>query len=122
MTENYGLTTTGTNTPDNLIAGAHPVIEIPITVASGEGVLVRGQVLGQLSANEKYAAYDAGAADGSESPIAVLGKDVDATSADAKAFAYVHGEFCKDNMTGLGADNAVITALQACGIYVKEVN
>lgn len=121
MTENYGLSTTGINTPDNLLAG-HPPVEMPVTVASGEGVLTRGTVLGCISATGKYAAFDSGASDGSENPVAILTRDIDATSSDVKATAYVHGEFAKSSITGLVGDGSTIAELQAISIYIKEVN
>ena len=56
-----------------------------VTVASGEGVLDAGTVLGKLTTGGKYAASPATGSDGSQVGIAVLCYRVDATSADAQA-------------------------------------
>lgn len=59
-----------------------------VTVASGEGKLAPGTVLGEISASGKYA-VSANASvvgsEGAETAKAVLAYAVDATSADAKA-------------------------------------
>lgn len=122
MTENYGLTTTGSYTPDNLLAGAHPPVEIPVTIASGAGVLARGTVMGRVNATGKYVAYNDGASDGSEIAIAILARDIDATTSDVLANVYVHGEFAKSELTGLKGDGTTVTELQKSSIFIKEVN
>jgi len=52
-----------------------------ITVVSGQN-LVAGAVVGKISATDKYAAYDNGASDGTETAAGVLARAVDASSAD----------------------------------------
>ena len=64
-----------------------------VKIASGEGVLKRGAMLGKVTATGKYRLWNSQHSDGSEVFVAVLGCDVDARSADAKAFAYVEGSF-----------------------------
>ncbi|WP_026756679.1 head decoration protein [Sediminimonas qiaohouensis] len=63
-----------------------------VTVASGEGKLAPGTVLGEITASGKYA-VSANAqvvgSEGAETATAVLAYAVDATSADAKAVAIV---------------------------------
>lgn len=123
MTENYGLTSSGTYTPDELIAGSHPVVEIPVTIATAStSTLSRGQILGMQTSTNKYCELNTGASDGTESPKAVLARDTNTSSDNAKTTAYVHGEFNANAMSGLGETQAVQNALQALGIYVKEVN
>ena len=39
MTQDYGLTPSGDYSPKDLIAGAHPPVEIAITVASGASAM-----------------------------------------------------------------------------------
>ncbi len=113
-----GVTTT-TGSMSSLIAGDHPVVTIPITVASGEGVLAAGTVLGRLTSG-KYAAYDDTANDGSQTAVAVLAHPIDATSADVATAAIVHGEVNEALLTGL--DDAGTLDLLDAGVYVKTVS
>lgn len=79
--------------PDQLIAGPFQPVTHNITVLSGQGVLKRGTVVGRVTASGKYIKSLAGASDGSQTNIAILADDVDATSADALGGAYIAGEF-----------------------------
>ena len=70
-------------------AGAFIVSEAPgtlsreaITVVSGQ-TLVAGAVVGIVTASSKYAEYDNGAGDGTETAAGVLFEAVDASAADA---------------------------------------
>jgi hypothetical protein len=108
--------TVATASLDNFFAGSHPPITIPVTIAAGD--LVRGTVLGRVTASGAYIAYDADAVDGSAVPRAILGEDCDATGGAEKSFAYVHGEFREDALTGI--DAAGILALLGAGIVVKS--
>lgn len=79
----------------------------PIIVASGEGVLPAGQALGKLTSGGKYVAYDNAASDGSQTCVAVLYGEVDATSADAEGVGL-------DCMAEVDGD--VLTGIDAAGI------
>lgn len=90
------------HTPDNLIAGHKPPAKaVPITLLSGENV-VRGEVLGEITASGKFAAALGASTDGSQNPRAIAAEDIDASAADAEGHAYVEGEFNQDQIT-LGA-------------------
>lgn len=110
---------------DNLFAGTQvqPVVAGEVTIASGQGVLTRGTVLGKLTANSKCVIVDSAAdpADGSENIYAVLAETVDATSADAKAPAYFTGEYNENALTFGGTDDADThrDAARALGIFFK---
>lgn len=78
-------------TPDNVRVA-------DIIIQNGEGKLQAGTILGKVTATGKYRAWDTRNSDGSETISAVLGCDVDATSADTKAFAYVEGTFVKEKL------------------------
>lgn len=74
-----------------------------IVIASGEGELKAGTVLGKL-AGGKYAAYDNAAADGSQTAVGILYAGVDATSADADGVLIArHAEVVEAALTGLDA-------------------
>lgn len=112
---------TETYTSDNLIAGDHPCVTEEVTVLSGQN-LVRGSLLGKVTASEKVVLSLAASGDGSEAPYAVLAEDVDASAADAKGVAYLSGEFNEDDVTfGTGHTAASVRAgLRDLSIYLKS--
>ena len=116
--------TVGTSTEDNLIAGnAHLLVGRKITVVSGQGVLVRGTVLGKVTASGKYVKSLSASSDGSQTPDLILAKDVDATSADAQALAYARGDFAAQALT-LGTAHTVASiteGLRAKGITLINI-
>lgn len=60
-----------------------------IVLASGNGVLLPGTVLGKITASGKYKQYTPGAADGTQTAAAVLYGTADTTSADVPALGIV---------------------------------
>lgn len=81
-------------------AGAHicsegngSISREPITLKSGNGVLVAGSVLGRITAAGadfgKYGPYNNAAADGRQAAAGVLFAGVDTTSADARGVGHV---------------------------------
>jgi len=89
-------------TPKRILASDHTIVT-SVTVASGEGVLEAGTVLGKVTASGKYAAYDNAASDGTQTAVAILADKVDATSSDQLAPAYIHGVFKESALVGLDA-------------------
>jgi len=88
----------------------------PITLTGG--AFPAGQVLGKITANGSYTAYDPVATDGSEAAAAILYEAVDASTADATGVAIVRdaevkGVLLTDN------DAAGTAALAALGIIVR---
>jgi len=88
-----------------------------ITVVSGQN-LAAGAVVGKITATGKYAAYNDGAADGTETAAGILFDAVDASAADAEGViinkdAEVNG----DELTGSDANG--IADLLALGIKVR---
>ena len=77
---------------DNLISGDFPIVTDSATVVTGQ-TLVRGSLLGRVTATGKYKLSLSAASDGSETPIAVASEAVDASAADKKTTIYVSGEF-----------------------------
>lgn len=60
-----------------------------ITIASGAGKLRTAAVMGRVTASKKFVPLDPAANDGSETAVAILFRDTDATSADAEATGVV---------------------------------
>jgi hypothetical protein len=87
-----GFTNQGTYQPDNLIAGEFPRVARKVTIGTGAN-LVAGAVLGKITASGKYILSASAAADGSQTPDAILGEDAAAASADVQAVVYFSGEF-----------------------------
>ena len=69
--------------PTALYAGDKFPAHRAITVAQG-AALVRGTVLGRVTATDKYIVSVRTASDGSQNPVAVLAADLDASAADAR--------------------------------------
>lgn len=111
----------GTYAQDNLLAGySVPAITESIVVASGAGVLKRGTLLGKVTASGKYIVSASAAADGSQTPVAVLAEDIDATAADVTTVSYLSGEFNTAAITfGAGHTAASVKAgLRDLNIYL----
>lgn len=108
--------------PDQLIAGDFPLVTgQSITIASSEALL-RGTVLGKITASGKYIKSASAAADGSQTPVAVLADDVDASGGDVGNVAvYLTGMFNGAKLIlGAGWTLAAITpALQPSSIFVR---
>lgn len=108
--------------PDNLIAGDKPPAKaVPITLTDGE-VVVRGTVLGRVTANGKFLVSLNAATDGSEVARAIAAEAASPSGADATILAYVEGEFNQDELTfGTGQTIANTKAdLMDVNIYLVD--
>lgn len=105
---------------DNLIAGT-AVNMVTESIVLDTGNLTRGALLGRITASGKYVLSLAAAEDGSQTPVAILAEDTDATSADKTTVAYLTGEFNTAAMTfGTGHTAASVKAgLRDLGIFLK---
>ena len=84
---------------DNLIAGNTPApANDDGTLITGQN-LVRGQIVGRITASGKLTECDNGAVDGSDVPVGIMVHDIDATAADKTCQIYVAGCFHKDELT-----------------------
>ena len=112
--------TTGLNYWDDLLTnpgGIYPLTQ-EITILSGQNVL-RGTVLGKITASGKYGKSLSASADGSEVPAAILAKDVDATAGDREdGVAYFRGQF-NENKLILGTAHT-ISSIKA-GLFAKDI-
>lgn len=79
--------------PDGLVMGARYEIGQVVTIASGQGVVSRGTVVGLISASGKFAVCKKTATDGSQTPIGIVMYAVDATSADRPTIVAYAGRF-----------------------------
>lgn len=116
-----GGITKQSQTVDNLSAGDFPKVSLPVVIVSGSGNVVRGTLLGKVTASGKYKPYANGNSDGSETAKLVLAETVDATSADVKTTAYASGEFNEAALTGLDAAARVDFEPGTCAIFIKKV-
>lgn len=99
------MATTFTETPRDLaflLSEANGYLSRePITIASGAGVLKAGTVLGKITASSKYVASPDALVvgkEGAETATAVLGYEVDATSADVETVGITNDAEVKDLM------------------------
>lgn len=103
----------GTYSYDELVAGE--TISVSGVVAAGQGVLLRGQIVGQNGTSGKWTRTD--------TPGGILAHDVD-TTADVQTVIYTQGKF-KDNaviVTGTGLTIAQArAALKDTGVYLLDV-
>jgi hypothetical protein len=90
------------------------------------GALEPGTVLGKVTATGKYAAHDPGATDGTETAVAVLWGNADASGGDAPAVALVRGPAIvnRHDLVFAGTPSepeitAAHAALAAAGILVR---
>jgi len=109
--------------PDQLIAGVYPRVTGNVTLAGSNGVLVRGTVLGAVTASGKYIPAASAATDGSQNPVAILADTYNTTSGDVVgAGVYLTGEFNVNAVTlGTGLTAAAATAaLRPLSIFLKS--
>ena len=110
--------------PDRLIGGHKPLItrDVTLTDIGSTGALVRGTVLGMVTANGKYGISLAASVDGSEVARAILVKAADPGDGDVIASVYDEGEFNEDRLTyGTGHDaDSVREDLRAVGIHLTS--
>ncbi len=106
--------------PDQLIAGNQKIVTDTVTI--GAGTLARGTVLGKVTASGNYIQSVAGAADGSQNPVAILADAADASGGAVQAGVYLTGEFNANALT-FDASWTVATlkaALRPLGIFLKN--
>ena len=109
--------------PDQLIAGDLKLVTESVTIAAGAN-LVRGSVLGVVTATGKFKLSATAAGDGSEVPVAILADAAAAAGVDVVAGVYLTGEFNERAVT-LGAGWTTATAKAALRdrtIYLKATD
>jgi hypothetical protein len=109
--------------PDNLFGGhIMPKVDDSLVVASGQGVLARGTLLGLVTATGKAKVVSKSASDGSEKVYAVLAENVDTTNGDVLAPVYLTGEFNENALTVAEGDTVADhkASARAVGIFIKS--
>jgi hypothetical protein len=117
----FPRTFTDTYTPDRLIAGLTQIITENMTLLAG-AALLRGSVVGRITASGKVTLSASAASDGSQVPYGILADDYDATAGDVpNAAVMVKGEFDIGSLTfGTGQTATTVhDALRDAGIYLK---
>lgn len=108
----------------NLIGGTFPARFEAVVIASGQGALSKGSVLGRVTASGEYKLSAAAAGDGSQTPEAILAHDVDTTSGTVVGNIVVSGDIL-DAALVFGTGHTIDTAaypLRKNNIYLtKEV-
>lgn len=122
MTQIPGMTVEA-YAPDQLVAGLTQIVTENMVLAQGQK-LVRGTVVGRITASGKATICTAAATDGSQNAYGILADFYDATLADVgNAAVHVKGEF-NENAITLGAGltlASVHDALRDGGIFLKPV-
>ncbi|WAH35041.1 head decoration protein [Alicyclobacillus dauci] len=83
-----------------------------VLLASGNGVLAKGTVLGKVTATGKYVPYKSTNTDGSQTAVCILDNDQDTTNGDVGASAWIAGIFTSSALTGYDANAG--TQLKLC--------
>ena len=105
-----GFNDLGETTSDNLLAGEFPRVSVLLTVRNGK--FKRGTILGKKE-DGKYTIS-------ASAPEAILAEDVDASTEDKQAVAYLTGEFNKTALKANAEIDTLIPKLRAKSIFVKE--
>ena len=98
-----------------------------ITITSGAGIVAAGTVLGKITAGGEYTPSDDGAADGSETAVAINLYEVDATSAAVEVAAITRDAEVNQNILtyhsgrpDAAAKNTAHADLAGVGIIVRN--
>lgn len=113
----------GAYTPDTLFYDTkHPVDTKAVTLKSGQGVLLRGTVLGTITTGGLSVIVNSANADGSQTADSILTDDVDTTGGNVVAVAYKTGSFNRKALIFGGSDTADKheQTLRGLGIFMKD--
>lgn len=96
-----------------------------VTIASGNGIISIGEVLGLVTASDKHAKYNNAAVDGTEVAVAVSRAKVDSTAADVtgvpveiRVCTVILSELVFDAGQDQAAQDAAIVDLKAAGFKI----
>lgn len=105
-----------------VLENASRLVTDACTVLAGQGLLSRGTLLGKVAATGKYVKSLAASLDGSQTPVAVLFVEVDATADDAPGLICIRGDLnAAAVMLGAGHTLASVSAgLADLGIFLRS--
>lgn len=106
--------------PNGIVVGGFDHHAEPETLLTGANYAA-GTVLGKITASGKYTTSLTASSDGSETPVAVLLEDVDASSGDAPGVVLKQGGVDETKLTFGTGHTAASTrdALAARGLFLK---
>ncbi|KNF08548.1 bacteriophage lambda head decoration protein D [Gottschalkia purinilytica] len=108
--------------PDGLIVDTR-ISALPkeIKIQKGQGLLLRGTVLGKIKENNLCVILDSTKTDGSQEPYCVLADDVETEVKDVVSTGYFTGIFDKSSLIFGGSDTVDIheDKLRKLNIHVK---
>lgn len=87
-----------------ILYSAVGVVQIGVTLASGNGVVAAGTLLGRVADSGKYAPYNNSNSNGTETAVGVLRTGVDTGSGDALGNLVLSGTVRRSKLTGLDAN------------------
>lgn len=91
-----------TYSPDDMLANSEGVKTDTGTLVSGQN-LARGAVVGRITASGKFTLCNSGAADGSQTPVAIIAEAMDASGGDKTCQLYTGGCFRDSALTWHGS-------------------
>lgn len=105
---------------DGLLVGNFPIHTQAIEVAQSQ-TLLRGTVVGKITASGYLAACDHTASDGSEVPYGVMVEPVTTTSTELPGLIYDFGLFAADKLSFGGSSTLadLQDAMKAANLYVN---
>ena len=106
---------------DRLLASDAPVVVRKVTLITGQNV-VRGAVLGQITASLKVNLSLSAAADGSQTPRFIAAEAKDATAGDKEILVYERADVNENALT-LGAAHTIASireGLRGLGIHIVK--
>lgn len=95
--------TSSTSSSLEFLASDEGVWRFGVTIASGQGNIIKGRVLGKITASGKYGPYDNAAVDGRETAVCIAAEGVDATSGDQLCQVVFSGAVYENKLTGIDA-------------------
>lgn len=99
-----------------------PFVTKSVVLKQGQGVLVRGAVLGIESATGEAVLVDSAATDGSQEADCILADTIDTTEDSVTYVAYASGRFNRKALVVGGSDDVEMHEgrLRGLGIYLKD--
>lgn len=102
-----GFSSVDETTDDELLLSSVGYTQAGVVLASGQGILPLGTVLGQRTSDKKFVVYNNAASNGSQTARAILRHRTDTSDGDVLANVVTMGKVRLSKLSGL--DSAAIT-------------